>query len=172
MLDCGAWGGLEWGDVATWLSAFGTIAATGVALWLALRPRFERLTLGFGLASNRLDIFIVNASDRPIAIEEIEFKLGRWGPPIDAVLDFLFSRPMKTPAVLQPRQAGTFGVHLGREPSDLPYRLNHEHRARTRLDRALFLIVTTGERRQFRYRVPRAVVAGVLEMAPRISART
>lgn len=173
MLDCAAWRGLEWGDAATWLSALGTIGATVVALSLALRPRFERLTVGVGLVSNRLDVFVVNASDRPIAIEDIGMQLGRWGrQPVDDGLAFMFTQPKRTPAVLQPRQAETFGVSLSREPSYLPDRLNQAHQARTRLDRALFLVITTGERRQFRYRVPRAVVAGVLEMAPRTSART
>jgi hypothetical protein len=51
---CG-WGDNKWGDVATWVSAVGTIAAVATALWIAFRDaRFrtqERYAKGLVLAS-------------------------------------------------------------------------------------------------------------------------
>jgi hypothetical protein len=52
-------------DAAAWLAAIGTVGAVIVALWLARRADSERLIFGSNFTDRQLEIYVVNASNRP-----------------------------------------------------------------------------------------------------------
>jgi hypothetical protein len=52
-------------DASAWLAAIGTVGAVICALWLARRADSERLIFGSNHTDRQLEIYVVNASDRP-----------------------------------------------------------------------------------------------------------
>lgn len=165
---------IDLGNVADWLAAIGTIGATALALYFGLRGRGERLTIGFSVADRRLAMFVVNSSDRPVHIEDLELELGRWKPTPsdhDVDLSLILTTPNRTPALLGPRESLTFRADLGDDSSYLGARLERAYRGRPWFDRRLYLIVVTGERARIKRRVPTGVLAAVIEHGYRINKR-
>jgi hypothetical protein len=154
-------------DVATWLTAIGTVGAVIVALWLARRSDSERLVLGSNLTDRQLEIYVVNTSDRPIHVRDADLHVGRWRPDVDDGLELLLSQQGRLPFRLDARDSLTLSASISYERSYLPDRLRQAWSKRLRLDRALYLVLTTGQGKVVHYRFPRAVLRELLDKAPR-----
>lgn len=154
-------------DVANWLTALGTVGAVIVALWLARRSDAERLIFGSNLTDRMLEIYVVNASDRPIHLRDGDFELGRFRPYVDEGFALMLSQQARLPLRLGARDTTTLEAQVSYEPSYLPDRLRQEWQKRSRFDRALYLTVVTGQGRRVRYRFPRTVLHEMLAKAPR-----
>lgn len=75
---------MQWGSVADWVSAGGTILASVVALWIALRAdriRFRIMVIEVASLTEtvgRLDIYLMNRGERPMLVEQLEVT-ANWG---------------------------------------------------------------------------------------------
>jgi hypothetical protein len=167
MIECSENCFRNWEITAQWFAALGTIGAASLALLFGLRGRGERLTIGFSIDERNLAIFVVNSSDRPVHLDELELEIGRWWPrtsaDIDIDLDMMLTKPNRTPEVIGPHDSRTYRVHLGDDSSYLAGRVQRAWSERTRLDRRLFLVVVTGERARIRLRLPKGVKNALLE---------
>lgn len=75
---------MNWGNVADWVSAGGTIGASIVALWIALRADRTRVRVTLAEigwdktdpAGLRLDLLVSNAGGRPVVIDSIGLRVA------------------------------------------------------------------------------------------------
>ena len=78
---------IEWGTIADWVSGLGSLAAAGVALYVANSAQRVKLKgycshrLIIGLAQPQEDVFsvqVTNVSQRPTVVTNIGFTFGLW----------------------------------------------------------------------------------------------
>jgi len=141
------------GNAADWASALGTIAAAGLALWLALRERRERLGATFDATSSRLVVIIFNAGTRPIVLKEIGMELGRFRPEEEESIESILAA-RRLPRLLRFGEDERFEHDLSSHKSYLPDRLYELANRKSRWNRQLYFTLTTGSGRKIRIRVP------------------
>jgi hypothetical protein len=154
------------GDLADWLSAIGTVAAVVVALWLATRAESERLIVGISLADDKLEVHVSNAGIQPILIRKLQLQLGFWRPFDYKFLELVLVHAQRLPRRLAGGESTTIDIGINYNKSYLPDRLKTAWLQRSRVDRAAFFVLTTGQGRRIRQRVPHAVLAELIERAP------
>ena len=133
----------DFGSIAEWLSALGTIAATVVALWLALRDTSEQLDATLWTHDATFSLIVINVGAKPVVLSKIDFEFGRFRPIADGSMEvFLTRRALpKTLAIGEDFQGN---MVLNYTPSFLPDRLYKQRRARIIGNRRLFFVATTG----------------------------
>nr|WP_298719402.1 hypothetical protein [uncultured Steroidobacter sp.] len=143
------------GNLADWLSALGTIAATSLALWLALRDGKDRVGFTVTADSQKLVVIVFNAGVRPVVIRAIEMALGRIKPVREQSIESILEGPV-LPVVLRPGEDVRFERELSRYKSYLPDRLFQASEKKFRWNRQVYFVVTTGSDRRIRHKLRKA----------------
>ena len=107
--------------LATWLTAFGTIGATIVALWFGFRSGRTKLKVKTEF-DKELSISVTNLSHRLVTITQISWRVGRKGnrqwvrSPASSVT---FNR--EGSRKLEPGDVASFYIHLGNQSEPSPW---------------------------------------------------
>jgi hypothetical protein len=140
------------GGLAEWLSAIGTIAATFLALWLALRDDSERLAFSVHAYRGALDIIVFNSGTKPLVLRDVDFQVGRFRSEGEhSIESILAGRGL--PTKLAPGENFTHNYPLSYEPSYLPDRLYELASSKVPWNRQLYFVATTGSGQRIRYRI-------------------
>ena len=159
---------IEWGSGAEWFGAIATTAAVVIALFQRRWDERERITFRVNLSKEKLSIHLFNPTNHPVVIQHCTLELGRWrrsdfdDEGIDLLLGFI-GMPMN----LKAHEDTTFTVAAPYvDVSYLPGRLRKARLQRSRFNRQVFVVVTTGTGKRIRHQVSKPLVNEMVERAP------
>lgn len=116
-----------WNTFGTWISGIGTLAACGIALWLARRTEKVQLKVyaGFRLLiysdqqQECLNIEVTNLGERPVTISSIGWRIGRGKAKRHAIQPIPNSSPDHYPKKLEHGETANFIVKFVQPPDFL-----------------------------------------------------
>jgi hypothetical protein len=156
---------MEMGSYAQWAAAASTTAAVVTALYLGLRNETERLTSRILLRTFQLDVMVANPTNCLTIINSLTFEVGRLRP-TEIFQEWVENaRAMqRLPADVNPHESIRLSVgYSTNTPGSLPDQMHDELQQRQWFDRGVYIVIEMASLKRFRFRIPRRIVASILE---------